>query len=78
MSKERFDFMMEAVEALTELLDDGDVRGLGRKGRQAILERIRALRPEEFLSAPAGGAQIIRFPTTRRINATRCAPGHEV
>lgn len=65
-SDERFDFMLKAVEALTALLDEGDVRGLGRAGRQAILDRIRALRPEEFLSTPPGSAQIFRFPTARR------------
>ena len=58
--------MLKAMEALTALLDEGDVRGLGRAGRQAILDRIRALRPEEFLSTPLGSAQIFRFPTARR------------
>lgn len=65
-SDERFDFMLEAMKALTALLDEGDVRGLGRAGRQAILDRIRALRPEEFLSAPPGSTQIVRFPAARR------------
>lgn len=66
MTNERFDFMIEVMKTLTALLDHCELRGLAPAGHQAILDRIRALSPDEFAPAPPNSAKILHFPSARR------------